>query len=116
MFVLNIIFMFQDMLVDVANVSLYMEAYKEIGGDHEAVPFGRIKRSTVEKAKDILVQLETLVKDKGTIEQKRAYVNVYCYDMPLYIYIKTIIVYFTGATTPKPSPRDCLTQLTRSAN
>ena len=59
------------MVVDIANVSLYLEAYKEIGGDHEAVPFGRIKRSTVEKAKEILIQLEGLINEKIKIERKR---------------------------------------------
>ena len=59
------------MLIDVANVSLYIEAYKKIGGDHEAVPFGQINRSTVEKAREILEELKPLIAKKELIETKR---------------------------------------------
>ncbi len=33
----------QHMLVDVTNISAYVDAYKKIGSDTDAVPFGRIK-------------------------------------------------------------------------
>lgn len=61
----------QDMLADVANVSYYVNEYKQLGVDHEAVPFGRIKKSVVEEAREILRQLKPLVKDKANLEQKR---------------------------------------------
>ena len=62
----------QEMITDIANVNLYMEEYKTLGSDIEAVPFGRIKRSVVEKALEILEELRPLIKDKLSIEKKRA--------------------------------------------
>ena len=69
--IIDLFFLEQEMLADIADVNLYLEAYKEIGSDHEAVPFGRIQRSTVEEAKDILNLLKTSIEDKETIEEKR---------------------------------------------
>ena len=50
------------MVHDLANVSMYIEAYKKLGSDYDAVPFGRIKREVVEEAKEILDELKHLVK------------------------------------------------------
>lgn len=52
----------QTMVSDLANVSMYIEAYTKIGSDDEAVPFGRIKREVVEQAKDILTEIEDHVR------------------------------------------------------
>ena len=57
------------MMKDIANVSLYVNSYKEIGMDYEAVPFGRIKREKVLMAKNILENLRSLSKQKGTIHK-----------------------------------------------
>ena len=48
---------------DLADVAMYVKAYKEIGVDDEAVPFGRIKRKVVLDAKKILDELEINVKE-----------------------------------------------------
>ena len=48
----------RDMMGDLINVGMYIEAYKAIGSDVDAVPFGRIRRKDVERAKEILDDLE----------------------------------------------------------
>ena len=48
------------MLRDVTNVSAHIDAYKKIGADTDAVPFGRIRRDIVLSAQEILVKLEPL--------------------------------------------------------
>ena len=50
---------------DIADVAMYFKAYKEIGVDDDAVPFGRIKKSVVLDAKKILDELEVLIKEKN---------------------------------------------------
>ena len=59
------------MLRDVTNVSAHIDAYKKIGADTDAVPFGRIRRDIVLSAQEILFKLEPLVRQKGDIETKR---------------------------------------------
>ena len=58
------------MLKDISDVAMYVKAYKEIGGDHEAVPFGRIKREVVLEAKGILDELSLKAKQKKTLKEK----------------------------------------------
>ena len=60
----------QHMLRDVTNVSLQIEAYKKIGADTDAVPFGRIQREAVIRAKEILEQLEPLGRQKRHLEHR----------------------------------------------
>ncbi|TRY73067.1 hypothetical protein TCAL_13884 [Tigriopus californicus] len=62
----------QSMIEDIANVSMYVEANKQIGNDPESLPFGSIRRDQVEKAKGILEQLRDLIADKVSIEGKRS--------------------------------------------
>jgi hypothetical protein len=62
----------QHLLRDVTDISAHIDAYKKIGVDHDAVPFGRIDRKVVEQAKGILEKLRPLVAKKETICQKRA--------------------------------------------
>ena len=50
---------------DIADVAMYFKAYKEIGVDDDAVPFGRIKKNVVLDAKKILDELEVLIKEKN---------------------------------------------------
>ena len=50
---------------DIADVAMYFKAYKEIGVDDDAVPFGRIKKDVVLDAKKILDELEILIKEKN---------------------------------------------------
>ena len=54
---------------DLADVAMYVKAYKEIGVDDEAVPFGRIKREVVLDAKKILDELEIKVKEMTKIQK-----------------------------------------------
>ena len=54
----------QTLLKDIANVSMYIDAYKKIGVDHEAVPFGRIKKDNLYKARSLLKELKSMVKTK----------------------------------------------------
>ncbi len=61
----------RDMVEDLTNVSMYMEEYRRLGSDIQSVPFGRIKREKVEKAKEILIELTRWIKDKRQIEYKR---------------------------------------------
>ena len=60
----------KDLLYDIADVAMYIKAYKEIGGDHEALPFGRIKRDEVLKAKAALDELSRKVKQKDKLRWK----------------------------------------------
>ena len=60
------------MLRDVTNVSLQIDAYKKIGADTDAVPFGRIQRDTVVRAREILDQLEPLGRQKRHLEHRGA--------------------------------------------
>ena len=60
----------EDLISNIADVAMYVKAYKEIGGDHEAVPFGRIKREVVLEAKGILEELTLKAKQKKTLQQK----------------------------------------------
>jgi hypothetical protein len=60
----------RDMIKDISDVAMYVKAYKEIGGDHEAVPFGRIKREVVLQAKEILDELSLKAKQKQTLKKK----------------------------------------------
>ena len=60
----------QKMIADVTNVSMYVQAYENIGSDVKAMPFGRIKRERVEEANEILDQLEKLVKRKDAKERE----------------------------------------------
>ena len=53
------------LIKDIADVTMYFKAYKEIGVDDDAVPFGRIKKSVVLDAKKILDELEVLIKEKN---------------------------------------------------
>ena len=62
----------KDLMGDIADVAMYVKAYKEIGGDHEAVPFGRIKREEVIKAKEILDELTVKVKEKDKLEKEKS--------------------------------------------
>ena len=59
----------KDLLYDIADVAMYIKAYKEIGGDHEALPFGRIKRDEVLKAKAALDELSRKVKQKDKLRR-----------------------------------------------
>ena len=60
----------REMINDIADVAMYVKAYKEVGGDHEAVPFGRIKRDVVLNAKGILEELALKTKQKKTLRKK----------------------------------------------
>ena len=60
----------KDMIKDISDVAMYVKAYKEIGGDHDAVPFGRIKREVVMEAKRILDELSLKVIQKETLRNK----------------------------------------------
>ena len=51
--------------MDISNVAMYVKAYKEVGGDQDAVPFGRIQREVVLKAKDILTEISTKIHQKN---------------------------------------------------
>ena len=55
----------QNLIIDISNVAMYVKAYKEVGGDQDAVPFGRIQREVVLKAKDILTQISTKIHQKN---------------------------------------------------
>ena len=48
------------LIADLADASMYEREYKTIGQDYQAVPFGRINRAEVEKAKSILDKLALL--------------------------------------------------------
>ncbi len=61
----------QGMLSDIADVSAYVDEYKQIGSDTDAVPFGRIKRESLEEAKKILEKLRVLVSQRWSLEAKR---------------------------------------------
>ena len=61
----------QTMMKDLANVSMYIEAYKKIGMDYEALPFGRIKREKVLEAKEILDKLKSLAEEKSKLTKER---------------------------------------------
>ena len=54
---------------DLADVAMYVKAYKEIGVDEDAVPFGRIKKEVVLDAKKILDQLTIKVKEKNSKQE-----------------------------------------------
>ena len=56
---------------ELANVSMYVDSYREVGSDSSAVPFGRIKREDVEKSMTVLEELIKLVKQREQIEKKR---------------------------------------------
>ena len=43
---------------------MYIDAYKKIGVDHEAVPFGHIKKDNLYKARSLLKELKSMVKTK----------------------------------------------------
>ena len=55
----------QNLIIDISNVAMYIKAYKEVGGDQDAVPFGRIQREVVLKAKDILTEISTKIHQKN---------------------------------------------------
>ena len=59
----------KSLLKDLADVAMYVKAYKEIGVDDDAVPFGRIKKEVVLDAKKILDELSVKVKEKKTKEE-----------------------------------------------
>ena len=59
------------MVKELANVSMYVDSYREVGGDSSAVPFGRIKREDVAKAMIVLQELVALAAEKAKIENKR---------------------------------------------
>ncbi len=61
----------QDLVKDMTDVALYVNAYKEVGIDYESVPFGRIKKDNLIKARDYLQELKPLAKDKSKLETKR---------------------------------------------
>ena len=54
---------------DLADVAMYVKAYKEIGVDEDVVPFGRIKKEVVLDAKKILDQLTIKVKEKNSKQE-----------------------------------------------
>ena len=60
----------RSMIKDISDVAMYVKAYKEIGGDHDAVPFGRIKREVVMEAKRILDELSLKATQKETLRSK----------------------------------------------
>ena len=62
----------QTLLKDIANVSMYINAYKKIGVDYEAVPFGHIKKDNLYKARSLLKELKLMAKttDYGRPERK----------------------------------------------
>lgn len=70
----------QMIISDLANVSMYVNAYKAIGIDYQAVPFGRIKRDQVLKAKTILEELKKLIANKQSLEIKRNKLNARTFD------------------------------------
>ena len=61
----------QSLVKDLADVAMYVKAYKEIGVDDDAVPFGRIKKEVVLDAKKILDELSVKIKEKKTREEAR---------------------------------------------
>ena len=67
----------QTMLKDMASVSMYVKAYKEIGIDYEAVPFGRIKKDDLLKALDIIQKLKPLIKTKDKLTEKRDKIDIF---------------------------------------
>ena len=60
----------QTLLKDIANVSMYINAYKKIGVDYEAVPFGHIKKDNLYKARSLLKELKLMAKTKEDVVQK----------------------------------------------
>ena len=61
----------KSLVKDLADVAMYVKAYKEIGVDDDAVPFGRIKKEVVLDAKKILDELSVKIKEKKTREEAR---------------------------------------------
>ena len=61
----------QELIGEMADVGMYVKAYKKIGVVHEAVPFGRIKREVVLQAKEILETLKLKIRQKKKLNSQK---------------------------------------------
>ena len=61
----------QNMLKEVTNINMYMDDYRSIGADVDAMPFGRIDKKVVLKAKENLEKIKVLVEKKAELDKEK---------------------------------------------